>query len=182
MMPKQRPGKSRQDYQTPKELLFAIKKRLQIDEFEIDLAADDTNAVCTPYITEEMDSLVVDWPLTEGGWCWLNPPFGDIEPWVAKAANASQNGTQVVMLVPASVGANWWRTWVEPYAYVSFLNGRLCFIPDWETRMVWSEELNEFGGSELVREFKSPPLYPKDCAVLLYSTWGFLGHEIWSWK
>ena len=165
MMPKQKPGKSKQDYQTPVALLDAVKRRLQIVDFRCDLAADSKNHVCLPYITEEKASLVADWPETKGGWCWLNPPFGDIEPWVAKAANASQNGTQVVMLVPASVGANWWRTWVEHYAYVSFLNGRLCFIPDWKEQ-----------------GFKSPPLYPKDCAILLYSNWSFLGHEIWSWK
>lgn len=165
MMPIQKPGKSKQNYQTPIELLNAVRKRLQIADFVCDLAADEQNAVCNQFIDEEQDSLVMDWPQTDGGWCWLNPPYSDIEPWVAKAKNASHNGTQTVMLVPASVGSNWWREYVEPWAYQSFLNGRLCFIPDWKEQ-----------------GFKSPPLYPKDCAILLYSTWGFLGHDIWSWK
>lgn len=165
MMPKQKPGKSKQNYQTPVALLDAVREKLQINSFDWDLAASKDNAVCEEFFTGEDDSLVCDWPKTYGGWCWLNPPYNDIEPWVAKAKNASHNGTQTAVLVPASVGSNWWRTWVEPWAYQVFLNGRLCFIPDWKEQ-----------------GFKSPPLYPKDCALLLYSNWGFIGHEIWSWK
>lgn len=165
VMPKQKPGKSKQDYRTPVEFLTAVKRRLHINDFFIDLAADAENAVCERFISEEMDSLVADWPETQNSWAWLNPPYDDIEPWVAKAANACANGTQVAMLVPASVGANWWRGYVEPYAYQSFLNGRLCFIPDWREQ-----------------GYKSPPLYPKDCALLLFTNWGFIGHEIWRWK
>ena len=165
MMPKQRPGKSKQDYHTPRELLDAVKKRLCIRDFVCDLAASPENTACDAYITEAQDSLVTDWPITHGGWCWLNPPFANIEPWVAKAANAAPHGTQTVMLLPASVGANWWKAFVEPYAYVSFLNGRLCFITDWREQ-----------------GFTSKPLYPKDCALLVYSNWGFRGHEIWTWS
>lgn len=165
MMPKQKPGKSKQDYHTPKELLEAVKQRLCITDFTWDLAASVEDAVCADFYTEEDDSLVCDWPKTYGGWCWLNPPYADIEPWVAKAANSTAHGAQTVMLVPASVGANWWKTFVEPFSYQVFLNGRLCFIPDWREQ-----------------GFKSKPLYPKDCALLLYSTWSFRGNEIWSWE
>ena len=165
-MPKQRPGLSKQDYCTPKEFLKAIKNRLHIEEFKVDLAADDSNTVAPTWFTEECNSLVQDWvAATKGGWGFLNPPFADIEPWVKKAAEESWNGAHVVMLVPASVGSNWWREWVEPQAYQSYLNGRLCFIPNWK----------ELG-------YKSAPLYPKDCALLLYTPWGFLGHEIWRWS
>lgn len=174
-MPVQRPGKSKQNYQTPIELLKAIKLRFKIDEFAWDLAADKENTVVPTffpgqsqleqkrYYNEADDSLTQSW--TKGGWNWCNPPYADIEPWVAKAAREAQAGAQTVMLVPASVGSNYWRIWVEPYAYQSFLNGRLCFIPDWQAQ-----------------GFKSPPLYPKDCALLLYTPWGFIGHEIWNWR
>ena len=164
-MPAQKPGKSKQDYQTPVEFIEAVKRRLGVSDFVIDLAADRHNTVAEAYITEEEDSLVTDWPNTRNGWAWLNPPYSDIEPWVAKAANATAHGCQTVMLVPASVGANWWKTFVEPFAYTVFLNGRLCFIPDWREQ-----------------GFKSKPLYPKDCALLLYSNWMFRGSEIWSWE
>lgn len=176
-MPAQRPGKSKQNYQTPKALLDAVKKRLHITEFAMDLAADADNTVAEAYYSEADDSLTQPWALWGGEWSWCNPPYADIEPWVAKATNESLNGAQTVMLVPASVGANWWRTWVEPYAFQSFLNGRLCFIPDWKDHTKIDKDTGL-----VVPAFKQRPLYPKDCAILLYTPWNFIGHEIWSWE
>lgn len=186
-MPAQRPGKSKQNYQTPKALLDAIRMRLHINEFAWDLAADKNNTVVPTffpgqsqleqkrYYDEVDDSLTQSWNL--GGWNWCNPPYADIEPWVAKAANESLNGASTVMLVPASVGANWWKTWVEPYAFQSFLNGRLCFIPNWKDHTKIDKDTGL-----VVPAFKQRPLYPKDCAILLYTPWNFIGHEIWSWE
>lgn len=163
-MPAQKPGKSKQDYQTPLEFIKAVEQRLCITEFSIDLAASKENTIADIFYTEEDDSLSdIKW--NWGGWAWLNPPFSHIEPWVEKAVREAALGAHIAMLVPASVGANWWRSYVEPFAYQSFLNGRLCFIPDWREQ-----------------GFKSAPLYPKDCALLLYTPWGFRGTEIWSWR
>jgi len=158
-MPKQKPGLSKQDYQTPPELLEAVKNRLRIPYFECDLAASSDNAVAPLCYTESDNALLPEniWKFGGHKWCWLNPPYANIRPWVKKAAGESFNGANIVMLVPASVGANWWREWVEPYAYQVFLNGRLTFVG--ETKP-----------------------YPKDCALLLYTPWGFRGHEVWDWK
>lgn len=158
-MPKQKPGKSKQDYGTPPEFLAAVKHRLRIPDFSIDLAASKENAVCSVWYDEEADSLHPDrpWDMPEGGWAWLNPPFSNITPWAAKAAKEAQRGAHIAMLIPASVGANWWRDWVEAYAYQSFLNGRITFVGE------------------------TTP-YPKDCALLLYTPWQFMGHEIWNWR
>jgi phage N-6-adenine-methyltransferase len=164
-VPIQKPGHSKQDYTTPKEFLEAVKKRLHISEFAIDLAASAENTVAEVFYTEEDDSLRPELKWDWGGWAWLNPPFAHIEPWVKKAMIEAHLGAHIAMLVPASVGANWWGNFVEPHAYQVFLNGRLCFIPDWKEQ-----------------GFGSPPLYPKDCALLLYTPWGFLGHEVWNWR
>ena len=154
-----RRGESKQDYQTPTELIDAIKARLNIREFDVDLAATKENSV-SPYecITEEMDSLAehVCW-YGYGQWAWLNPPYANIAPWVQKAQRESKRGAHIVMLVPASVGAKWWKEWVESHAYVSFLCGRLTFVG-----------------------CTTP--YPKDCALLFYTPWGFRGSEIWDWR
>ena len=162
-MPEQRPGRSKQDYGTPPEFLSAVRKRLHIQNFFLDIAASPDNAVCDNYLTEENNALsaVYDWlpadhPYTQE-WGWLNPPFNNIAPWVEKASQQAKLGAHIAMLVPASVGANWWRDYVEAFAYQSFLNGRITFV-----------------GCE------DP--YPKDCALLLYTPWGFLGHEIWKWS
>lgn len=159
-MPAQKPGRSRQDYSTPPELLAAVKYRLCIKEFGMDLAASATNTVAPYFYSEEVDdALVCPWnnSLTEGKWSWLNPPYGHIEPWVKKAKESAENGAHIAMLVPASVGANWWCEYVEPYAYISYLTPRLTFV-----------------GA------KDP--YPKDCALLLYEPWAYIGHEHWYWK
>ena len=155
MPPVQKPGRSRQDYGTPDTLLVAVKHRLCIDAFTIDLAADAGNAVAGDYFDEKENALEQAWPFH--GWNWLNPPFADISPWVKKAKEEAESGASTVVLVPASVGANWFATWVEPYAYQSYLNPRLTF------------------------KGETTP-YPKDCMLLFYTPWGFTGHEIWHWK
>ena len=84
----------------------------------------------------------------------MNPPFANIGPYAQKAYS---DGGKIAMLVPASVGANWWRDWVDGKSYVLFLNGRL-----------------KFGGCK--------DYYPKDCALVLYTPERFIGNEVWSWS
>lgn len=159
-MPNQKPGKSKQDYSTPLELLEAVKHRLRIGDFAVDLAASTENAVAPFYLTAEEDGLNQSWrnAAEDGeGWCWLNPPYGNIEPWVKKSIiEAKEFGCKIVMLVPSSVGSQWWKKFVAPYAYIAHLSPRLTF-----------------GGC------KDP--YPKDTSLLLYTPWGFTGTEYFNW-
>lgn len=154
-MPTQKPGKSEQIVCTPPELLEAIKARLHIHSFAMDLAASNENSVSHQCYTEAEDAIIQDWVFN--GWNWCNPPFSDIEPWVAKAAKESLKGAQTIMLVPASVGSNWWKEYVETYSYQSFLSPRVTFVGHIHP-------------------------YPKDLALLFYTPWGFIGHECWRWK
>lgn len=154
-MPKQKPGKSRGDYQTPTMFLEALKRRLGIEDFRMDLAASSGTNVAPVYYAEEENSLIQNWSRL-GGWVFCNPPFGDISPWVVKAYMQSIQGAKVAMLVPASVGANWWRDSVDGKAHVLFLNGRLTFVGE-----------------------KGP--YPKDCAILLYTPFIRGGYSVWDW-
>lgn len=159
-MPQQKPGRSKQDYQTPPEFLTAVKNRLHIGDFDWDLAATDENKVCPchhgPGSVFGEDALRVAWR-HDDGWMWLNPPYADIKPWVQKAASESQQGAHIAMLVPASVGANWWKAHVVNESYQLFLNGRIKFI----------------GALDY---------YPKDCALLLYTPFIRSGNAIWSWN
>jgi phage N-6-adenine-methyltransferase len=156
-MPAQKPGRSKQDYATPRPFLAAVKRRLGIQSFEMDLAADSTNAVCPRYLTEEMDALATPWRGLWMGWAWLNPPFADIGPWARKCAETGSRRQPIAFLVPAAVGANWFRDFVDGRALVLFLNGRLKFMPDKPT---W--------------------LYPKDCILALYGLPP--GYEVWNWR
>lgn len=161
-MPQQQPGNSRQDYSTPANFIRAVKSRLRISEFDFDFAADETNYKATSWWGSEENSLIQpDWHhrLDGGGWGWLNPPFANIEPWAAKCAEASiMGGARIALLVPASVGSNWFRDYVNSAAKVLFLNGRLAFIPD-----------------------RPKSLYPKDCILALYGP-ELRGCEVWDWR
>lgn len=153
--PMPKPGKSEQTVCTPKILLDAVKGRLGIANFAIDLAADASNAVTTAFYDEAMNSLIQPW--TVGGWGWCNPPFAELGPWVSKASLETILGASTAMLVPASVGSNWWADYVHNHAHVLFLNGRVTFVGHTKP-------------------------YPKDLALLLYSRAVFGGYEIWPWN
>jgi phage N-6-adenine-methyltransferase len=167
-MPIQKPGKSKQNYQTPPEFLEAVKTRLNISNFAWDLASEPHNCV-SPYggFTEKTNALVQDWVTVCGvydshlgtydGWLWLNPPYADIGPWVEKAAQESLKGAHIAMLIPASVGANWWRDHVVSNSYQLHLNGRLKFV----------------GAKDY---------YPKDCSLLLFTPFIRSGSAVWDWK
>lgn len=154
MTPPQKPGRSRQDYGTPADFLVATKNRLGILEFACDLAASESNTCAEVYFTQEADSLKGKWVFN--GWCWLNPPFSRLEPWVSKAFEQSRVGARIAMLVPAGVGANWWRDHVHGKAFVLLLNGRITFVGE------------------------TMP-YPKDCALLLYGPDVAPGYDVWTW-
>lgn len=155
MMPAQKPGRSRQDYQTPGEFLDAVRRRLGISAFAVDLAASRENTVAEKFYTQEESGLSNSW--IHDGWNWLNPPFEKIEPWVQRAYYTSRTGARTAVLIPAGVGSNWWRRWVHGKAFVLLLNGRITFV-----------------GAD------AP--YPKDCVLLLYGPDVAPGYDVWAWE
>lgn len=167
-MPKQKPGRSKQDYGTPWELIERTKELVGISEFDCDLAATLANRKCPQFFGPPgyevpshyrgylgADALANNW--RQGtGWNWLNPPFARIGPWVEKAWwEWVRHDARTAVLVPAGVGANWWRDWVHRKAQVLLLNGRIIF------------------------EGETLP-YVKDCALLLYGQ--APEYQVWNWK
>lgn len=167
-MPRQKPGLSKQDYATPPDLIAAIKKRFGVKEFAYDLAASQENTKAKFFFCEEQDSLKQDWLKLRGD-LWLNPPFSRIGPWAEKCFSTTWRNTEphlshvgpimrrdrrIFFLVPAAVGANWWRESVDGKARVFFLNGRPSF------------------------DGVGP--YSKDIALCLYADKP--GYECWRWK
>jgi hypothetical protein len=196
-MPAQKPGRSKQNFGTPEVFIAAVKRRFGITEFAVDFAAEAGNTKAADYMTETIDALSVSrwelfcpapavrmfgqWVAVEDKpdrWGWLNPPFSDIEPWAAKCVETKLGGGQVLFLVPAAVGSNWYRDYVHGKALVLFLNGRLCFIDDWKNTIdpVSFKKYGEW------RNYSSEPLYPKDCILCVYSPLVAPGTEVWSWK
>lgn len=144
--------KSKQDFATPWPFIRAVESRFH-ETFNWDLAASPENAKAHQLITEQENSLTKNWSQL-GGLLWLNPPFGKISPWAEKCWKESKMGARIMLLTPASVGANWF-SFILGHAHVMFLNPRLSF---------------DGIGS-----------YPKDL-MLSYFNHGCHGVEIWEWK
>lgn len=120
-------GTSIQEVGTPKAFLRSVEALLG-EPIKFDLACNFQNHVADldfSYTVETCDSLTSPWPSKGNGLSWLNPPFNRIAPWAAKCADSSG---QIAMLVPASVGANWFWDHVYGHARVLPIYPRLTFV------------------------------------------------------
>lgn len=124
--PKQKPGRSKQDYGTDPKFLAAIERRF--GKIDFDLAARADNAVVPNFYSPEQDSLKQDWTLPGVRVAFLNPPFADIRPWAEKCESVRNLPRWTLMLVPASVGSAWFAAHVEAKAMVFGIGPRLTFI------------------------------------------------------
>lgn len=152
-------GKSRQDFETPKEFIEAMVKRFGPIAF--DLAASDNNfkGPSDCWFSEQNDSLSMPWHDIPG-LLFLNPPFRDIEPWAAKCAREAVMRANILFLIPASVGSNWFANHVHnKAARVMFLRPRLSF-----------DGIAPFP-KDIILVYYSDPLAFKDTA-----------YECWKWK
>lgn len=156
--------KTKQDYGTPWEFIRAIEGRF--GPVVCDLAASAHNAKCDAYYDQERNSLEVDWRTEHpDGLLWLNPPFADIEPWAAKCSSATLCGNGfIAMLTPASIGSQWFATYVHRRAMVFGLSPRMTFD----------------GTPPNPRTGKLDP-YPKDLMLSVFGH-GMNGFDVWRWK
>lgn len=119
-------GKGNNNAATPWEFIRAVEGKF--GPLEWDLAASNGNAKAPYFLTEADNAFSYSWHALwkDHPLCWLNPPFANITPWACKCAAEVQLGARILLLVPASVGANWFEHWVWPYADV-YSVGRMCF-------------------------------------------------------
>lgn len=115
----------KQEWETPGDLFDRLDQEFH---FDIDLAADSTNAKCRRYFSVKDDALAQIWQGT--GWC--NPPYGGREHrlsnWVRKAfLETRKPGCTVVMLIPARTNTRWWHDYCMKAAEIRFINGRPKF-------------------------------------------------------
>lgn len=155
MMPVQKPGKSVQEVETPRDLMQAIEDRF--GRMDFDLAASPNNAKAFQYFHKGHDSLSQDWSKLKGN-LWLNCEYSNIDPWAEKCASYKiglLHDTRIFLLTPASVGANWFQNHIWGNSLVLALNPRVTFVGH-----------------------TSP--YPKD--LILSCFIGEYGFEPWRWK
>jgi phage N-6-adenine-methyltransferase len=151
-MPLQKPGRSKQDYGTPKDFLAAVARRFGY--IRTDLAASAENAVADTHFDVQQNSLVQDWSVLKGV-SWCNPPFADIGPWAEKCATVRDRRGWTLLLTPAAVGSEWVAEHVLGKSLMLLLAPRLCF------------------------DGKNP--YPKDL-ILICAGFGVTGIDRWRWK
>ena len=109
----------RQDWETPDSIFDPLNEEFG---FTIDVCANDANAKCKDYFSEEDNALEQEW----NGVCWMNPPFGEQGKWVKKAYESSESGAIVVCLLPARTNTNWWHEYCMK-GEVRFIKGRPKF-------------------------------------------------------
>lgn len=162
--PTVRRGKSKQDYGTPWEFIHAVEGRF--GPIVWDLAAHAGNAKSSNFYTKEDDTLVQPWAERHpAGNLWLNPEFGNIEPYAAKcAAERARRVGFIFLLTPASVGTDWFKDHVHGKAVVLGLSPRL-----------------QFEGTKPNPETGRIDGYPKDLMLSVFG-YGLHGFDTWRWK
>lgn len=90
--------------------------------FSLDAAASDKNHLLPNFLTEENNALICDWSVNlkqyQDFYCgykqlsknvWVNPPYGKgyIKKFMQKAIKEKAKGVTTVMLVPATLDAQW---------------------------------------------------------------------------
>ncbi len=134
------------DRATHPELFGQLHRRFT---FTVDVAAAPHNTKLPRYFTRDQDGLSQSWA---GETVWCNPPYSDIQPWVAKAWTEAPLAGDIVMLVPANrTEQRWWHDLVEPYRdragsplTVEFLPGRIRFLKRGQT-VIGPNERPPFG-------------------------------------
>lgn len=154
-MPAQKPGKSKQNYGTPKSFISVVEKRF--GSIACDLAAEEKNAKALKFYDEQSNSLIQPWsehyPV---GNLWLNPPFRNIHLWAKKCHLESQNRQGLILLLtPASIGTVWFRDFIHQKAMVLGLSPRIIF------------------------EGETAP-FPKDLMLSIFGM-GMSGFDVWRW-
>lgn len=122
-----RRGQANQAAETPWAFIRAVERRFGPIYADLACTVANMRAERGLCLDENTNSLSVDWAkYLDGGLGWDNPPFARITPWARHHAEQAKRGARTLLLVPASVGADWYWTCVRPFADVLSI-GRLVF-------------------------------------------------------
>lgn len=116
---------TRSDWETPVELVRIIEKHTGGQPFTLDGAASAENAKAPRYYTEEDDAFAQE-PQFER--IFINPPYGDLQPWIRLFARWAAHANEVVALLPANTDTEWFTTLWECADEIIFLQPRVQFI------------------------------------------------------
>lgn len=124
-----KPIERHDDWRTPDAIFGPLNA---VFHFDLDAAADSDNAKTCEFINEHNDALKQSWADWSGARVWVNPPYKNLFPWVAKAALEARKGCTVVMLIPNSRDTKWFHHIIVPakragYCRTYSYRGRIRF-------------------------------------------------------
>lgn len=123
------PAEDKDSWRTPPWLFAWLDERF---EFDVDLAADDENALCGVYYTRETNALSERWHvpgIAHRG--FLNCPYSDIDQWVDKAVHEQARGFLTVMVMPSPNGEDRFAQVFTHASEIIDIIGRVAFLrPD----------------------------------------------------
>lgn len=110
------------EWATPQSFFDEVNAEFQ---FDLDVCATDENHKCEKYFTMSDDGLSQNWG---GARVWCNPPYSEIDKWVAKAFyETKQDNTLVVMLIPSRTDTKYFHNYIYNRTEIRFVKGRLKF-------------------------------------------------------
>lgn len=157
--------KTKQDYRTPPAFIEAVALRFGRPTFDLCATPGEQIEGVEHYFSPEQDSLAQSWGYLQTPneddrtprVVWLNPPFANIEPWAKKlTSECCLLKRWTLMLVPASIGTEWFAKHVQGKALVLGLSPRITF-----------------------QGCDAP--YPKDL-MLVCVGFGVVGFDTWKWN
>lgn len=108
------------EWATPQSMFDALDAEFR---FTLDPCSTVSNAKCILYFDRAANGLLKSWA---NAVVFMNPPYSEIESWMAKAHGSTRDGATVVCLVPSRTDTQWWHSFAMKHE-IRFLKGRLKF-------------------------------------------------------
>lgn len=110
------------EWATPQNYFDEVNKEFN---FNLDVCATEHNHKCEQYYTQADNGLEKSW----GGYrVWCNPPYSQIDKWVAKAFyETRKDNTLVCLLIPSRTDTRYFHNYIYQRAEIRFVKGRLKF-------------------------------------------------------
>jgi phage N-6-adenine-methyltransferase len=117
-------GWTTDDWATPPTFITALER--EFGPFDLDPCATDQTASADRYYTIAEDGLQQPWE----GQVFVNPPYSNPAPWIAKAITEVGAGRarRVLLLLPNATDTEWFHADVLRCCRVRFLRGRISFL------------------------------------------------------
>jgi phage N-6-adenine-methyltransferase len=111
-------------WETPPEVFDPLNT--EFGPFTLDPCCYPHTAKAPVFYTKSEDGIAQSWA---GHRVWLNPPYTKIQRWLWKSHVQSQrHNALVVALIPNATDTGWWHSYVEGFAEIRFLKGRVNFF------------------------------------------------------